>query len=459
MSDREWWSRRAPSGKPPVEPTAEPTTRGPLADLRHPNANKRLAAVESCGTAVAGDTAEALIDMVAKDTSAKVRAAAVRALSDSPAEVRLRGAGAALSSDDPAVRVEGVGLLVGTTDEDALLLARALNDPDQNVAFKAVEGLGGHAALEAFGLLWASLPSAAPDVQARIVDELRRIDGRVLVLLGRRALDSVDPEERVLGAYVLSRGNDRPADHLIGSLDDPSPEVRVGTLQALLAHPGPIDVDAIGERLRDPETKVRSMAVALLAKIEDNRSLPYLLDGIRDPSNEVREAARQALLSRSPESVVELLLRALKYPSHRRVAADLLVDMGDLAIDSLLASLPDVPPELRGMVGDILVQGHATHKLVTDLEDRDPKRRLLAVLGLGAMQAIEAVEALITRLNDPDAQVRAATVRVVADFGDPRAVQPLRRAFVHDPDMEVVGLIEQALREITGEAPEEPREH
>jgi HEAT repeat protein len=200
------------------------------------------------------------------------------------------------------------------------------------------------------------------------------------------------------------------------------------------------------------------MAVALLAKLEDNRALPFLLDGIRDPSNEVREAARRALLSRSPEAVVEILLRALKYPSHRRVAADLLVDMGDLATDSLLAALPEAPPESIRMVGDILVQSHATHNLVTDLEDRDPKRRLLAVVGLGAMQAIETVDALITRLNDPDAQVRAATVKVLADFGDPRAVQPLRRAFVHDPDMEVVALIEQALREITGEGPGEAPE-
>jgi HEAT repeat protein len=290
------------------------------------------------------------------------------------------------------------------------------------------------------------------------VDELRRLDARVVVLLGRRALDSMDPEERVLGAYILSRADDRPAEHLVGSLDDPSPEVRIGTLQALMSHPGPIDVDAVGERLRDPETKVRAMAVALLAKIEDNRSLPYLLDGIRDPSNEVREAARRALLSRSPEAVVEILLRALKYPSHRRVAADLLVDMGDLATDSLLAALPDAPPESIRMVGDILIQSHATHKLVSDLEDRDPRRRLLSVVGLGAMQAIETVEALITRLNDPDAQVRASTVKVLAEFGDPRAVQPLRRAFVHDPDMEVVALIEEALREITGEGPGEAPE-
>jgi HEAT repeat protein len=212
-------------------------------------------------------------------------------------------------------------------------------------------------------------------------------------------------------------------------------------------------VDAVGERLRDPETKVRAMAVALLARIEDNRALPYLLDGIRDPSNEVREAARVALLSRSPEAVVEILLRALRYPSHRRVAADLLVDMGDLATDSLLAALPDAQPEAVRMVGDILIQSHATHKLVTELEDRDPKRRLLSVAGLGAMQAIETVDALIVRLNDPDADVRAATVKVLSEFGDPRAVQPLRRAFVHDPDMEVVALIEEALREITGEGP------
>jgi HEAT repeat protein len=454
MSDREWWSRRPQQ----EEPIIEQTSRSEVVTLRHPDVSRRLEAIRACGTGVTGETADILLDLIARDASSKVRAAAVRAFPDSRPETRLRAAGAALLSEDPAVRAEGVNLLVGPADEDALLLARAVADPEQTVAFKAIELLGGRPVLEAFGLLWATLPSVGPEVQARIVDELRRLDARVVVLLGRRALDSMDPEERVLAAYILSRADDRPAEHLTGSLDDPSPEVRIGTLQALMSHPGPIDVDAVGERLRDPETRVRAMAVALLAKIEDNRALPYLLDGIRDPSNEVREAARRALLSRSPEAVVEILLRALKYPSHRRVAADLLVDMGDLATDSLLAALPEAPPESIRMVGDILVQSHATHNLVTDLEDRDPKRRLLAVVGLGAMQAIETVDPLITRLNDPDAQVRAATVKVLADFGDPRAVQPLRRAFVHDPDMEVVALIEQALREITGEGPGEAPE-
>jgi HEAT repeat protein len=449
MSDREWWSRR-PQGEEPIVARRTSTEE---VTLRHPDVSKRLEAIRACGTGVGGETAEILLDMIARDASTKVRAAAVRAFPDSDRELRLKAAGGALLGEDPAVRSEGVNLLVGDSDEDALLLARALGDPVQSVAFRAVELLGRRPLLEAFGLLWATLPSVSPDIQARIVDELRRLDSRVVVLLGRRALDSLDPEERVLGAYILSRGDDRPAEHLIGSLDDPSPEVRIGTLQALMSHPGPIDVDAIGERLRDPETKVRAMAVALLAKLEDNRALPYLLDGIRDPSNEVRESARRALLSRSPEAVVEILLRALKYPSHRRVAADLLVDMGDLATDSLLAALPEAPPESVRMVGDILIQSHATHKLVTDLEDRDPRRRLMAVVGLGAMQAIETVDALITRLNDPDAQVRASTVKVLAEFGDPRAVQPLRRAFVHDPDMEVVASIEQALREITGEGP------
>ena len=450
MSDREWWARRS-GEEPRPERTSIPES---IPALRHPDVQRRLDAVRACGTGVTGETAETLLEMIARDASARVRAAAVKAFVESPTEVRLKTAGVALLSEDPSVRLEGVNLLIGSTDEDGLLLARAVGDPDQNVAFRSVDLLGGRPILEAFGLLWATLPSVGPDVQARVVDELRKLDQRVVVLLGRRALDSLDPEERVLGAYILSRVDDRPAEHLIGSLDDPSPEVRIGTLQALMSHPGPIDVDAVGERLRDPETKVRAMAVALLSKIEDNRSLPYLLDGIRDPSNEVREGARRALLSRSPEAVVELLLRALKYPSHRRVAADLLVDMGDLATDGLLAALPDASVELRRMVGDMLIQAHATHKLVTDLEDRDPKRRLFAVYGLGAMQAIETVDALLTRLNDPDADVRAATVQVLAEFGDPRAVQPLRRAFVHDPDMEVVALIEQALREITGEAPE-----
>jgi HEAT repeat protein len=66
------------------------------------------------------------------------------------------------------------------------------------------------------------------------------------------------------------------------------------------------------------------------------------------------------------------------------------------------------------------------------------------------MGAIEAVDALVKRLDDPDAEVRQMTAKVLGELGDPRAIEPLKRAFIADPDMDVVAAIEPALRRLTG---------
>jgi HEAT repeat protein len=62
------------------------------------------------------------------------------------------------------------------------------------------------------------------------------------------------------------------------------------------------------------------------------------------------------------------------------------------------------------------------------------------------MGAEGAVPALIRRLQDPDPTVRARAAEILGDLGDARALEPLKRAFVSDPDMDVVAAIEPALR-------------
>jgi HEAT repeat protein len=145
-----------------------------------------------------------------------------------------------------------------------------------------------------------------------------------------------------------------------------------------------------------------------------------------------------------------LLLKALKFPTHRRAAADLLVELGEVSTDRMLAALPSATPEMRRAIGEILVASDSTARLISDMAHRSPQKRLRAVEGAGAMGAIEAVDALITRLDDPDAEVRQMTARVLGELGDPRAIEPLKRAFISDPDMDVVAAIEPALRRLTG---------
>jgi HEAT repeat protein len=70
------------------------------------------------------------------------------------------------------------------------------------------------------------------------------------------------------------------------------------------------------------------------------------------------------------------------------------------------------------------------------------------VLGLEALGGVGAVPALVRRLLDPDAGIRALAARALGALGDGRAVEPLKQAFVSDPDMHVVSAIEPALRQL-----------
>ncbi len=46
--------------------------------------------------------------------------------------------------------------------------------------------------------------------------------------------------------------------------------------------------------------------------------------------------------------------------------------------------------------------------------------------------------------------MRVKTAEVLGDMGDVRAVEPLKRIFVADPDMDVVAATEKSLRKLTG---------
>ncbi len=430
-----------------IDPTRTDALQKGISD---PNANVRLAAIEAAGDAVSGELAETLMTLMSTDSSGKARVSSVHAFTHSDATIRLRAADLALHSDDDNVRVAAVGLLTGGTEEDVSLLARALHDHNTDVAAQAVAYLGAMPAPEALAVLWSSLRGVSRDVQDLILGVLRDFDRGAVTLLGRQALESSNPSDRVLGLRVLSRIEGRNGDRILNALDDPAPEVRVEALTNLFENPDPTAVDAVGQRLRDPETRVRAMALKVLKAIEDDRVLPFLLDGARDPSKEVRDSAREALLSHSSGSVVELLLKALKFPTHRRAAADLLVELGEVATDRLLAALTGATPEMRRAIGEILVSSESSSRLTENLSDRSPTKRLRAVEGLGAMGAVEAVDALITRLDDPDAEVRTTTAKILGELGDPRAIEPLKRAFIADPDMDVVAAIEPALRRLTG---------
>ena len=103
---------------------------------------------------------------------------------------------------------------------------------------------------------------------------------------------------------------------------------------------------------------------------------------------------------------------------------------------------------VRAEIGSVLsAAGHAP-SLVQRLERRDRGDRERVLAGLEVAAATDSVAAVCARLSDPVPAVRARAIAVLEALEDPRAIEPLREALVSDPDLDLVPVIEQALRSL-----------
>lgn len=421
------------------------------AGLRDPSATVRLASIEAAGSDLSGDTGSSLIATLSSDSSTGVRLAAARAFLGAGLEDRVRVAEVALRDTDREVRRTGVELLSGASGGETSLLVTALQDTDQEIAGRAATVLSQAPGPEALATLWNALRSTSTDVRQTIIDALLSFGPDVLGRLAAQAYESTDSNERALGLAMLVRlGNGGSHELLIDSLSDPSTDVRAEALAAIIGRPDAMDIDAVGARVRDPHAQVRALAVSALASVDDDRSLPYLLDASQDPVEEVRSSARGVILERRSSSVAQMLINALGTPNLRRTSAELLTQMGEVATDALVGALVGADPDLKRIIGETLSSSGAAENLIKELSGRSVAQRERAIDALGAMRAPHAVDALIARLEDPDGTVRSKAAEVLGDLGDVRAVEPLKRVFVADPDMDVVAATERSLRKLTG---------
>ncbi len=311
------------------------------AGLKDPSATVRLASIEAAAQGPMDEAlSSALLATISSDSSAGVRLSAARAFLGSSSEERTKAAELALRDPDVELRRTGVELLSGVSGGETSLLVKALQDTDIEISGRAASILSQAPGPEALATLWNALRASSPEVRANIIEALLGFGPDVLGRLARQAYESGDPQERALGLAMLVRlGNGGGHDLLIDSLSDPATEVRAEALKAMVGRAQAMDVDAVGARVRDPHSDVRALAVSALASLDDDRTLPYLLDASHDPVQEVREAGREAILARSSASVAHMLIDALGTPNLRRTASDLLVKMGPVATDVLVASL------------------------------------------------------------------------------------------------------------------------
>lgn len=158
--------------------------------------------------------------------------------------------------------------------------------------------------------------------------------------------------------------------------------------------------------LRDENTMVRRGVIDALGQLKDMKAVLPLIDMLHDEDPEVRADAAAALSKCGRDQAIKPLLILLTDESSyvRSHTCHILGDIGDIHVFDNLSKL---------------------------IYDADPKVRRAAVINLGKLLQApgldptllpeinsEILDIFLVVLKDPDALVRAATIRVLGSIGD-----------------------------------------
>jgi HEAT repeat protein len=386
-------------------------------------------------------------DRAANDTSAAVRATALRALARAGGTARLAAMARALEDPDPDVRATAVEALVpGASDAEAELYIRALRDRDDRVWRAALHQIG-QLPESSDGELWEVVEDGPDAKLEELVAAIESWGQDRLAAIALSHVKSPDPAGRALAVELAARAGTAECAAAVGAaLDDPHPAVRRTAAAALSTLRTPGAVTALARSLFDPQAEVRVEAVRALGVIDDDTVPGILISALKDPEVRVRNMAAEALTKWRSPAVARRLVAALGSPDLRRATGEVLRSMGETAVEPLVEAAAAGQPGTSTAAGALLGAIIGPERFLSALASIDTADRLLAVRVLGVIGGPVAFEGLLSGLADPDARVRTDAVRLLGESGDARAVKALRRVFLGDPLAEVASAAEVALR-------------
>ncbi len=215
-----------------------------------------------------------------------------------------------------------------------------------------------------------------------------------------------------LSAQGAVAADPKTVEALIGSLNDPDPDVRKTVIMTLGRMRDPRVVTALLPLLKDSNADVRAQAVFALARTGDARATAAVATLIDDASPDVREQAVHLLGQSRNRDAAPALIKALKdsSPDVREQAAFALGQLRDpSAVDPLLGMLSDSSPDVREQTVFALGQlrsGKSVDGLIGALMDSNADVREQAAFALGQLRDPKALPSLTAALRDSVADVR-----------------------------------------------------
>ena len=255
-------------------------------------------------------------------------------------------------------------------------------------------------------------------------------------------LNSPDAEKRRLASVALARRRDpEAASVLLPATHDPVPTVRASALSAWRAVRGGESLERLTEALRyDPNPEVRWAAAAELEALDDPQAVPALIEALRDRDPLPRAGAAEALKSFADGRSRDPLIRALRDEdtSVRRAAAEGLGKIGDrAAVRPLTRALFHQDFQTRRRAAKSLSQlkdPAAAPALVKTFTNWDPELRRTATEAVIQFGGAQVVPLLIRYLRSWQPWTREHAAQALGGLKDPRAIEPLTRAFRRESD-------------------------
>ncbi len=391
----------------------------------------------------------------------------------------------ALSDPDPTVQVQAIHTVAQFGGEGAQRLVRAKADsPVPLVRDAAIEALPKFGS-ESISALTSLLDYGRPDdVRVGAIRALGTMGTRESLIYLKKSL--TDPSPLVRYYAILTLGDtDDPSilDDLGQRMDDADPNVREAASDVFGRMPDAAR-SHLFRFLRQGNMLQKISAATAVRKGRYRPAEPLLVEGMRDPSPDVKVASVAALMVLADPASVEGLVNGLRDPDIRWLCVLALRQFGGANIRPLLRRTND--PELdywkhyvlEGM-GDRVLDGClealgkeedigtristlCTMRQIKDIRAVYPIIRLLGDERLGyvagfvlAQMGEVAVEPLLLSTQDDNPAVRARAATALGEIGLDRVMRPLRD-LTRDKDPQVRQAAEWAIRKIAREDCSQP---
>ncbi|MBI5931673.1 MAG: HEAT repeat domain-containing protein [Chloroflexi bacterium] len=337
-------------------------------------------------------------------------------------------------------------------------LLDALNDPDPQARFRAVKALGRMRERQAVPMLMDMLDDPVLQVAQVCIQALG-------VIGDQQAISALIPliDHPELGMFALA------SLRRLGYEPKESPPPQFENFFGASRQPEPSRNGMNGnsnhhQRPSQNQNNPRSRQSA-----RDENEMEWLISALRSDDPVERARAAKSLGKRGDWRATEPLIRALHESKYDPANDDPLDQLGDSAVEPLIASLQDADASVRVLAvmalakigdgraaeplvaalqdSDELVQmavwtalvdmgRPAVEPLISALRDNNPDIQRSAALALGELGDDAAVDSLVEVLTDIDYRARSAAAKALGQIGDYRAV-PAMMVALRDKDITV----------------------